>query len=155
TNTLDGLVSYINGHALGVTASVITDATGARLALVSNTTGLPGDLTITSNIPADPNLPSLSFTKSAKGTNASFTLDGVPVSSASNTVTGVLAGVTLNLTGEDPFTEVQLNVGPDVIGATQAINDFVNAYNTVMAAINSQFAINTATNTAGVLSNDA
>src|SRR5438045_1537785 len=48
-NTIDGLVSYINAHSYGVTASVIQDANGARLALVSKTSGLPGDITITSN----------------------------------------------------------------------------------------------------------
>src|SRR5580700_2234395 len=47
-NTLDGLAQTINSTAnIGVTASVINDATGARLSIVSNTSGAPGDLTIT------------------------------------------------------------------------------------------------------------
>lgn len=105
-NTLDSLASYINGAALGVTASVINDANGARLALVSRTTGLPGDLTITGDV-------GLTFNKVA-GKNASLSVDGVPVSSASNTVSTVLPGVTLNLVTASEGTEVQLAVGPDV-----------------------------------------
>lgn len=144
-NTLSGLASAINGKQLGVTASVITDSTGARLALVSQTTGLPGDLTITGNTSG------LTFHKSVSGQNASLTIDGVPFSSATNTVTGALSGVTLNLVSNAPNTPVQISVGPDTNGATQAVNNFVSAYNTVISAINAQFTFNPATNTGGAL----
>ncbi len=43
-NTLNQLAAAINQKNIGVTASVITDASGARLALVSQTSGQPGDL---------------------------------------------------------------------------------------------------------------
>lgn len=145
-NTLDSLASYINGAALGVTASVINDANGARLALVSRTTGLPGDLTITGDV-------GLTFNKVA-GKNASLSVDGVPVSSASNTVSTVLPGVTLNLVTASEGTEVQLAVGPDVTRAKQAVNDFVSAYNAVIGAVNSEFTVNSSTNTAGPLAAD-
>ena len=54
TNTLSGLVTYINKQGLGVTASVITDSSGSRLALVSQTTGVAGQITITVNAPKSP-----------------------------------------------------------------------------------------------------
>src|SRR5579863_3680638 len=95
-NTLDGLASSINNLAAGVTASVVNDANGSRLALVSNTTGAPGDLTISSNTTG------LAFTKAVTGTNASLTVDGIPISSASNTVSNVINGVTLNLGSPSP-----------------------------------------------------
>jgi flagellar hook-associated protein 2 len=148
-NTLDGLASYINGQNLGVSASVIQDANGARLALVSKVTGLAGDLTVTANTT------DLALTKSSTGRNASLTIDGVPISSAGNTVTGALAGVTLNLASAPQGAEVILTVGPDTNSATQAISDFVAAYNSVTTAINGQFAFNTATNTAGPLAGDS
>ena len=47
--TLNSLASAINAQNIGVTASVITDANGYRLALVSNTTGSAGNFTITNN----------------------------------------------------------------------------------------------------------
>jgi flagellar hook-associated protein 2 len=147
-NTLDKLAAYINNHSYGVSASVVTDASGARLALISNTSGQPGDLSITSNSTG------LSFTKSSTGTNASLTLDGVPISSSSNTVTGALSGVTLQLTGTSA-PPVQVNIAQDTAGIKQAIVDFVSSYNTVIAAINLQYKVDPTTYTAGVLANDS
>jgi len=144
-NTLDGLASYINGHELGVTASVINDLNGARLALVSTASGEPGDLSVTGNTTG------LIFTKSAAGVNASFSIDGVPFNSTTNTVTGALAAVTLNLVSAAPGIPVLLTVGADTARATQAVNAFVASYNTVMGAINSQFTFDPVANTAGPL----
>jgi len=147
-NTLDGLAQTINNTPnIGVSASVITDANGARLALVSNTSGQGGSLTVTpsSGLPT--------FTTAA-GQNASLTVDGIPISSASNVVTGVLSGVTLNLAGANPNTSVTVSTGPDVTQQEAAVNSFVSAYNTVIGDLNSQFAIDPTTNQAGALASD-
>lgn len=145
-NTLDGLATYLNELDIGVTASVITDAQGSRLALVSNASGQSGDLTLTNNTTG------LVFNKGATGTNASLTVDGVPVTSDSNTVAGVIPGVTLNLVGAASGTSVLLTVKSDTTSASSAINDFVTSYNAVVQAINAQFTFNSATGRAGVLS---
>ncbi len=144
-NTVSGLAKAINGKNLGVTASVITDATGVRLALVSQTTGQPGDLTIAGNTSG------LGFHKSVAGQNASLTIDGVPIASATNTVTGALAGVTLNLASSAPGTPVQLSVGPDTAAVNRAVTNFVSAYNTVIRAVNAQFAVASSTGAAAPL----
>jgi flagellar hook-associated protein 2 len=149
SNTLTTLVKAINQQNLGVTASVINDASGARLALVSNTTGAAGDLGITANTSG------LSMHKGAPGQNASVTIDGLPFSSATNTVTGVIPGVTFNLVSAALNTEVQVNVGPDHAAATQAVQDFVSAYNSAIRAVNSQFQFDTSSNQAGVLATDS
>jgi flagellar hook-associated protein 2 len=132
-NTLNGLAAAINGRKLGVTASVITDANGARLALVSNTAGSSGTLTISNNTAG------LTFNQAAAGANASLTVDGVPVSSTSNTVLGVIPGVTLNLAGAAPGTTVNLTLTPDVSQASSVVNQFVSAWNKVIGDINAQF----------------
>jgi len=144
-NTLDKLAAYINGQNLGVNASVIRDANGARLALVSQSTGSTGDLSITGDTTG------LGFHKSSAGVNASLSVDGVPVSSASNTVIGVLEGVTLNLTGAAPTRSVSLTVRPDSGRASAAVKDFVAAYNAAVGAINAQFTYNPATTSAAPL----
>jgi flagellar hook-associated protein 2 len=131
-NTLNSLASYINSQNLGVTASVITDVTGARLSVVSNTSGAAGDLTISGNTTG------LSLTKGVTGVNASLTVDGVNIQSASNTVKGAIPGVTLNLMGTSS-APVTLAITPDTNQAANAINSFVSAYNAVAQAINSQF----------------
>jgi flagellar hook-associated protein 2 len=148
-NTLSGMVTAINNQNLGVTASIINDANGARLALVSKTTGEVGDLTVTGNTSG------LNFHKSVAGQNASLTIDGVPISSTSNTVTGAISGVTLNLSGSAPNTAVQLSVAPDTTGATQAVNNFISAYNTVIRAITAQFTVNSSTGSAGSLASNS
>ena len=131
-NTLSKLATSINSQALGVQASVVTDANGSRLVLLSGTSGVPGDLAVTSSSP------DFSFTKAVTGTNASLTVDGVPISSASNTVNGVLPGVTLTLSGTTP-TPVTLSIAADNTQVTTAINDFVTSYNSTVKAINLQF----------------
>lgn len=131
-DTLDTLASYINSQDYGVTASVITDASGSRLALVSNTNGAPGDLTISGNTTG------LAFSKTATGSNSSLTVDGVPLNTTSNTVTGVIPNVTLHLTGTSA-NPVALTVGSDTQQSSTAIDNFVSAYNSVIQAVNAQF----------------
>lgn len=148
-NTLNKLASTINGKQLGVSASVINDASGARLALVSQTSGEPGDLAISGNTSG------LVFHKSVTGLNASLTIDGVPISSSTNTVTGAIPGVTLNLSSSAPSTPVALSVGPDTAAVSSLVSNFVYAYNSVMRAINAQFTFNGSSNTAAPLAGNS
>ncbi len=131
-NTLSSLASYINSQDYGVSASVITDANGSKLALVSDASGAPGDLTISGNSTG------LTFNKTASGANSSLTVDGVPLNTTSNTVTGVIPNVTLNLIGTSS-NPVTLTVASDTGKASTAINNFVSAYNAVIQAVNAQF----------------
>ncbi len=131
-NTLNTLASYINSQNYGVTASVVNGASSATLSIVSNTSGQPGDLTISNNTTG------LTFTKQVTGTNGSVTIDGVSTSVSSNTVTNAISGITLNLLGTSA-SPVTLTVSPDTTQATNAINAFVSAYNAVVQAINTQF----------------
>jgi flagellar hook-associated protein 2 len=66
-------------------------------------------------------------------------VDGIPISSASNTISNVINGVTLSLGSPSPATPVTVNVNPDTTQVTSAINTLVSAYNTVITEINSQF----------------
>ena len=132
-NTLSQLASTINNQNIGVSASVIQDSNGYRLALVSTASGAPGDIAVSGNTTG------LSFTKAVTGTNASLVVDGIPISSASNTVSNVISGVTFSLGSPSPSTPVTVNVNPDSTQATTAINNLVSAYNTVITEINTQF----------------
>ena len=137
-NTLDGLAQTINNTAnIGVTASVITDANGARLALVSNTSGAPGNLTVT------PSAGVVGFNTGVTGANAALNVDGIPISSTTNTVSSAIPGVTLSLTGTTGDVPVSVTTGPDVTQQESAVNSFVSAYNTVIGDINTQSTIGT------------
>jgi flagellar hook-associated protein 2 len=76
-------------------------------------------------------------------------VDGYQATSSSNTVSDVIPGVTLNLQEAAPDTTITLSVGRDLNSVTNLINNFVNAYNTVMDAINTQQTYNTTTNQPG------
>ena len=149
-NTLDGLAQAINDTAnIGVTASVINDANGSRLAIVSNTSGAPGNLTIT------PSSGVLGFNTGVTGVNASLTVDGIPISSSTNTVSGAIPGVTLNLLSGDSGSPVTLSIGADVTQQESAINSFVSAYNTVIGDLNTQFEVDPTTGQPGPLASDS
>jgi flagellar hook-associated protein 2 len=147
-NTVDGLAKYINAQSLGLKANVVQDTTGTRLALVSTSSGSLGNIAVTANTTG------LTLTTVA-GQNATLNIDGVPINSASNTVTGALPGITLNLASAAPGTQVSLEISPDKARAAQAVTDFVTAYNTVITTINGQFVVNTSTNTAGPLAGNS
>ncbi len=147
-NTLAGLATSVNNLSAGVTASVITDASGARLSIVSNTSGAAGDLTISSDTVG------LGFTKAVTGVNGSATVDGVPVTSASNSLTSVIPGVTLNLLSAST-SQVTVSVQADPTQVTQAVNNFVTSYNKLAGDINVQFQYNSTTKSAGVLAGDS
>ena len=147
--TLQSVADFINGKNAGVTANVIADSTGSRLAIVSRNSGAAGDFSVSANTSA------LVFHKPVTGTDASLSIDGVPVSSGSNTVTGAIPGVTLNLASAAPNTQVQLNVANDTQTITQAVSDFVSSYNTLIQAINGQFSFDSASNVGAPLAGNS
>lgn len=144
--TLQQAASYINGGSYGATASVVTDSQGSRLVLVSKTSGANGNLNVCTS--------AASFTTAA-GIDAQLTVDGVPVDSSTNTVTGAIPGVTLSLGAADANSSVLVSVQPDTTAASQAIQNFVDAYNAVIGSINSEFTVNSTTGSEGVLGGDS
>ena len=154
-NTLTGLASAINSAAIGVTASVITDPSGSRLSIVSGTSGAAGQLeTITTNALADGGT-SITFpgppNSGQQGQDAQITVDGVQVTSPSNTVTGAISGVTFQLlSSASPNTNIQVQVTDNTTDIGTAVSNFVSAYNTVVKDINTE-ETNSSTGTAPAL----
>ncbi|HEY4358408.1 MAG TPA: flagellar filament capping protein FliD [Acidobacteriaceae bacterium] len=143
--TLSQLASDINGRSLGVTASVVSDSNGSHLSIASDDGTTPFSISE----------PAFGFSQAAAGANASITVDGVPVSSASNTVTGAVAGVTIYLLGTTTATSpANLTVASDTTQISTAINKFVSDYNTAIGLVSSQFSFNAGTGTQGVLGAD-
>jgi flagellar hook-associated protein 2 len=134
TQTLSDVASKINSDNLGLTASIVTDASGSRLAILADSTGSAANFTIGSSSSSG-----FGFTQAVTGANASLTVDGIAISSPSNTVTGVIPGLTLSLLSADPGAYVSLGVSPDTSQASTAINQFVSDYNTLVTAVNTQY----------------
>jgi len=150
SNTLNKLASKINGFAMGVTASVITDSSGAKLAVVGNSTGKANDITLTATADS-----ALTFTKPGDGADAVASIDGIPITSATNTISNAVPGLTIQLNGEKAGVPVTVMVTADTSSASRAITSFVNSYNTLIGAINSQFTFDQTSGSAGVLAGDA
>lgn len=153
--TVSGLAAAINSAGLGVTASVLTNADGTeRLSMVSQTSGAAGQITIANptNNPGSPTTLSDSTTPDPNaglglstiqnGVDANITVDGVQLTSGSNTVTNAIPGVTFQLlsTGSSgPTSEsVQVVIANDTSSIETAINTFVSDYNATMKTINDQ-----------------
>ena len=138
-NTLSGIAAAINAANMGVTATIINDGSATapyHLAITSNSTGISnslkvttsgGDGTINNLLAYDPaSIQKLTQTVAAQ--NANFTLNSIPISSASNTVANAIQGVSLTL-GSVTTSPVTLTVGPNTQGMTSDITSFTSAYN--------------------------
>ena len=144
-NTVSSLQSYIqaNSATLGVTAAVVTNSDGtSSLALTSGTAGTAGTLTVNSSI-SDP-ATALGFNSTVTGSNAHLTVDGVNLTSASNTVTNLIPGVTFQLLApsatesDNSLEQVQVVIGNDNTAVESTVNQFVNDYNSLISGINTQ-----------------
>ena len=148
SESLSDVASEINSDNLGLTASVITDASGSRLAIVANSSGAAANFTISTSGSAN-----YGFTQAVTGSNAALTVDGIGISSASNTVTGVIPGVTLSLLSADPGVQVSLGIAPDTSQIQSALQQFVTDYNTVVSDLSAQFTFSGTSE--GVLASDS
>ncbi|HWZ01925.1 MAG TPA: flagellar filament capping protein FliD [Edaphobacter sp.] len=139
-NTLSSLSAAINAAAIGVTASVITDSSGSRLSIVSGTSGAAGQLTISASL-TDASSNPVTFPSGSGqgqvGQDAKLTVDGVSVTSPSNTVTTVIPGITFQLLALST-APVQVQITDDTTSIGTAISSFLSAYNKVIGDINTQ-----------------
>jgi flagellar hook-associated protein 2 len=136
--TLADLANYINSTAnsFPFSASVVNNSDGtASLELTSGTAGSAGTLAVSSSL-VDSST-ALSYTSAVTGQNASLTVDGVNLTSASNIVTNLIPGVTFQLLSASP-EPVQLVIGNDNTDVESTVNQFVSDYNSLISAINTQ-----------------
>lgn len=148
-NNLNGLTDAINKLGAGVTASVLTTGTGATpdyLSVSANNTGAT-----TLQVIDDPTgVANNILTSTNQGSNAVFQLNGLPVSQSTNTVNGVVPGMTFNiLNTTQPGQTVTLSLQSDPSQLSDALNTFVQNYNSLVDQVNAQVGPS-----AGLLSGD-
>jgi len=137
SNTLATLAAAINSAGVGVQASIVSDANGSRLSLVSSTGGTAGQLTVTSNLTDATTSTNLTTQTGLTGQDASLTVDGVAITSGSNTVSTAIPGVTFQLLGTST-SPVQVEITNDTSDISKAMSSFVTAYNTVVGDLKTQ-----------------
>ena len=161
--TVGGIAKAINASAAGakVMATVITGASEARLVITSRNSGAANAMTITQS-GGDGGLASLTYPPSGIGVtqlkgalDARVLVDGVLATSATNVVTGAIAGVTLNVESENASGETTaVTVDFDRAAARKAVGDFVTSYNAIVDAIKSVASYNVNTKQGGPLFGD-
>ena len=143
-----GIVAAINAANAGVSATLLavnTDSSEYRIVLSGDATGSANSFVVSSNLSdAD-----FGFHDSANGNNqqsggvysqqlavnASFTLNGVSLERASNTVADALDGVTLDLVGVSTSGATQIEVAKTTTQLKSKLQDVVAAYNSVKSSL--------------------
>ena len=166
--TLSGMRDYINDNDFGVQASIVNDGNGYRLLLTSESTGAKNSMNITVTSDGDGNdndnsgLSQLAFNASAQASvtqtvaaqDAALSINGLDITRESNTVSGAIGGLTLELLKADIGNTVKLSVAENAQPARTSIKEFVETYNDLITNLNSLTAYNAESGSAGVLIGD-
>lgn len=167
SDKLTDVASKINGANAGVTASVLTDASGERLLLRGKGTGEQAGFRLSALEGSDTDPASAGNTDASglsrlvngstvtqAAADAKATVNGIAVSSATNTFANTVSGVT--------FTAVQVTTAPveiavnkDTSAVQKNISDFVSAYNAINQFLQDATKYDSATKAAGILQGDS
>ena len=163
-DTLATVAKAINAAGAGVTATVISDGSPTapyRLSVTSNNSGTAGAVTFdagTTGLAAQTLVAAQDaavFVGGGGGGGGSSATTAQPllVTSSSDTVTNVIAGVSLNLLGASAGP-VQLTVAADADSLVKSLDTFTTTFNTLSKTISTQSTFNTSNNSAGLLLGD-
>jgi flagellar hook-associated protein 2 len=151
-STLASVAKQINAltSTSNISANIITDDNGSRLVMSSTVTGAGSDITTSSDISGftiasgsklDTTSGSSAGYVNAQALSASLTINGMPVTSASNTIDKSLGGVSMTLlaggtpgVGNTPVNTT-ITVGTNSDGLKSSLQSFVDAYNAVVKAV--------------------
>ena len=157
-NTLSGIAQAINAKSAGVTANVITGSDGTATLVLKGATGAANSFTLSSTDTSSDgtSLAALSYpgtgttglTQTQAAQDSSVTVDGVTVTRGSNTFSDVIPGVSMTLS---KVGTVNLSSTRPNDAITEAVNDFVTAYNQLLSEINTDTAAATSGASAGPL----
>lgn len=146
TTTLSQLRDKINQQTstTKVSATIVQSGTNDyRLVLKGTETGKAIDL---ADGDAGATLTALGLAESGAtdaSLSASLVLDGVPVTSSSNSVNNLIAGVKIELYQADPGNPITLRVDNDLSGISDAVASFIDSYNTFVDYVKAQRAVGT------------
>ncbi|HEX8988903.1 MAG TPA: flagellar filament capping protein FliD [Rhodocyclaceae bacterium] len=155
-NTLAGVATAINNANAGVSATIVSGTSGAYLMLTSNSTGTQDAMKITGTIADfayDPSTNTGNMTQTQAATDASLTINSVPITSTSNTIANAITGVTLTLkdTATTP-ADTTLSVSQDKSSSlVAAFNALAKAYNDFSGSAHAMSSYDANTKKAGIL----
>jgi len=168
-NTLEGIKNKINGLSMGVTASIIKDGDEYRLAFVSTHTGENNSLQITVNDTGDATnndssgLSRLAFhgdgtndytnlLQTAAAADATLTINGIAITSASNHIVDIVDGITIDIKA---IGSSNISVNQDKSTSTKAVDSFISSYNDLVDIFNVLSSYDEENEVAGTLLGDS
>ncbi|MCA9772372.1 MAG: flagellar filament capping protein FliD [Myxococcales bacterium] len=155
--TLQGLADAINAQTDQVSATVINTndgtATPYRLLISGNETGANQTLDFDTSGLSGGTAPT--FTETQGAGDAHIVLDGLDIYSATNQVTDLIPGVTLDLHSAEIGTNVDIEIATNRDQVKSNIQDFVDAYNAVSKELTALTRYNADTKDAGLLQGDS
>jgi len=168
-NTLTGIAAAVNAQTdVGVTASVINTGSGYRLLFSSDETGAANAISVSITGDGDgidnndAGLSQLSFNgtsnfmqETSAALDAAFDFNGVPVTRSTNTVTDLVDGLTLTLSGTNATSPATIKVGLDTATMAANVSKFIEKYNSLASLYKELTAYNADTGEAAVLVGDA
>jgi flagellar hook-associated protein 2 len=166
--SLNGIAATINAANLGITASVINDGTGNRLLLRSQNTGLANQIvSFNATDDSDQSLKDLlpggtagltTLTVVTQASDAQLRLGdpttGLDITRASNAITDVIPGLTLNLYAATTDATT-ITVAKDTSATKDAIESLIKNVNDAIGLLGNNTKFDPTTNTAGPLIADA
>jgi flagellar hook-associated protein 2 len=162
SNTLAGIAAAINASAASdkVQATVISGSGAARLTITARNTGEDNALTITQS-GGDGGLAALVYPHSGTGLtqisealDARAFIDGLLVTSDTNTITGAIAGVDLTLVAGSEGEAAEVAIGYDRTAARATVESFVTSYNALVDSLKKLTSYNAETRQGGPLFGD-
>jgi flagellar hook-associated protein 2 len=166
-NSLQGIRDAINKANIGVTASIVSDGSATNphhLVIKSNNTGAESSMKISVQSGGDPALTSLlaydhdpagaptTLTETSAAQSAALTVNGIAVTSQTNSVNGAIEGVSLDLVKTGSGT---LNVANNTASVKSSVDAFVKAYNDLNSTIKKLTSYNSESKQAGILLGDS
>ncbi len=156
SDTLADVRDKINAAGAGVTALIMTDASGSRLLIRSNDSGAANAFRTSgvASLAFDPSAGVTTMVQSQTAADAQATVNGLAVTSSSNSLSNIVDGLTLNLANvtTDPVT---VNVVTDTEALKKTISDFAAAYTAVVKLIATDTKYDAATKKGAILQGDS
>lgn len=166
TDTVSTIASKINLANAGVTATVLSDGINERLVVRSASTGAAAGFSIAAT-GGNAALSTFDFTNSTataptaagmfmgqSGLDANLKINGVALTSATNSMTNVIPGVSLQLL-QTTTASVDITVANDLAVSQKNIQSFVDAYNALNQTLADATKYTAATKTGGPLQGDS
>ncbi|MBD3619603.1 MAG: flagellar filament capping protein FliD [Chromatiales bacterium] len=152
--SFESIRDAINDADIGVNAVIVNDGSSYRLMLTSTETGLDNAVSASVSGFTDAGMTG-GFTVATAAKDAQLSVNGLAVTSATNTVSDVIPGVTLTLKDKTDGTAAAVTVSLNKGAVSSAVDKFVKAYNELSDQLGKLTNYNADTGQAAILVGDS